>query len=134
MFNYTPNSMGYNNPMNYNPSYTPYDMPRTYPTAQGNTLVRVNGIEGAKAYQMAIPNSTVALFDENDALFYVKTTDGACFPTIRIFRFEEVKDTEQPKQEYVSRKEMEEYVKSIISKSNEQTRAVNAISESAKAE
>ena len=130
MYNYT---NPFANQANYNPQFNPYDMPRTYQPMQTSTLVRVNGMDGAKAYQMGA-NSTVALFDENDALFYVKTTDGACFPTIRIFRFEEVKDTEQPKQEYVSRKEMEEYVKSIISKSNEQTRTVNAISESAKAE
>lgn len=39
-------------------------------------LTRVTGLEGAKAYQMPA-NSTVALFDNNDDLMYIKTTDGA---------------------------------------------------------
>ena len=53
------------------------------------SLVRVNGVEGAKAYQMPA-NSTAALFDGSNDLFYLKVTDGAGFPTIRTFRFEEV--------------------------------------------
>ena len=48
------------------------------------TLTRVTGIDGAKAYQMT-PNSTVALFDNNEDIMYIKTTDGAGFPTIRTF-------------------------------------------------
>lgn len=56
---------------------------------QPSTLTRVTGIEGAKAYQMS-PNSTVALFDNNEDLMYIKTTDGAGFPTIRTFGFSEI--------------------------------------------
>lgn len=89
--------------------YNPYDR------YQQNTLVRVNGIDGAKAYQMG-PNSTVALFDGNDDIFYVKTTDGAGFPTIRSFKFEEVSPTQMPvtNENYVTKKEMEDYVKQLI--------------------
>lgn len=68
-----------------------------------NTLTRVTGMEGARLYQMP-PNSTVALFDGNDDLFYVKSTDGAGFPTIRTFRFEEVAQP-QAQPQYVTHDE-----------------------------
>ncbi len=54
-----------------------------------NGLTQVSGIEGARAYQMP-PNSTAALFHNDEDVFFVKTTDGAGFPSIRAFRFEEV--------------------------------------------
>lgn len=56
-----------------------------------NGLIRVTGIEGAKAFQMP-PNSVAALFDDANDIFYVKSTDGAGFPTIRIFDFYEHKE------------------------------------------
>lgn len=34
-------------------------------------------------------NSTVALFDSNEDIMYIKTTDGAGFPSIRTFNFAE---------------------------------------------
>ena len=58
-----------------------------------NGLTRVTGIDGAKAYQMP-PNSVAALFDDSYDIMYVKSTDGAGFPTIRVFDFFEHK--EQP--------------------------------------
>lgn len=64
-----------------------------------NGLTRVTGIDGAKAYQMP-PNSVAALFDDSYDIMYVKSTDGAGFPTIRIFDFfehkEEVPVQQQP--------------------------------------
>jgi outer membrane receptor protein involved in Fe transport len=87
---------------NFNP-YQPYE--------QG--LIRVTGIDGAKAYQMR-PNSTVALFDANNDYFYIKTTDGAGFPTIRTFKFDEVQPTQMSvTNDYVSRAEFEELRKEI---------------------
>jgi len=71
---------GYNNPYMYNQMGNPRPV---------NNLVRVTGIEGAKAYQLAA-NSSVALFDGNEDIFYVKSTDGAGFPTIRAFSFSEI--------------------------------------------
>jgi hypothetical protein len=68
-----------------------------------NLLTRVTGIEGARAYQMP-PNSVVPLFDGGEDVFYVKSTDGAGFPTIRAFRFEEIQ--QQPAQtDYVTHDE-----------------------------
>lgn len=79
------------------------------------TIVRVNGIDGAKMYQMN-PNSAVALFDSNEDIFYVKTTDGAGFPSIRTFRFEEVSPTQMSgTSEYMTREEVKEYVEQLVS-------------------
>ena len=78
-------------------------------------LIRVNGIEGAKAYQMPA-NSTVALFDANNDILYVKSTDGAGFPSIRTFAFTEVKEVENEttKVDYISREEFENFKKELM--------------------
>ena len=82
---YYPNMMNAQQP--YQTFQNPYAMNMTPQTP--TTLTRVTGIDGAKAYQMT-PNSTVALFDNNEDIMYIKTTDGAGFPTIRTFSFNEV--------------------------------------------
>ena len=91
-------------PYPYYPQYqSPYvpQLPTNPTSSQAQSLVRVTGIEGAKAYQMP-PNSMMALFDANDDLFYFKTTDGGGFPTIKVFRFQEVQPSAQPSQEYAT--------------------------------
>lgn len=105
-----------------------------------NNLIRVTGIDGAKAYQMPA-NSTVALFDKNDDYMYVKTTDGAGFPTIRTFTFSEVVDNNSKitGDDYVSKNEFEtfkqevvDYVQQFIqqtTKSNDKKITTNGISE-----
>lgn len=80
------------------------------------TLTRVTGLEGARAYQMS-PNSTVALFDNNDDLMYIKTTDGAGFPTIRTFSFNEVSQTNTQvpaNSDYVTRAEFEKLKEELL--------------------
>lgn len=52
------------------------------------SLIKVTGIEGARAYSLP-PNSNAVLFDANEAIFYLKETDGAGFPTLRSFEFRE---------------------------------------------
>lgn len=85
--------------------------PQTAAQGAPRQLVRVSGMDGARAYQMA-PNEVVALFDEGDDILYVKSTDGAGFPTIRRFRFHEEADAAPaaptPAAEYVTRAEFEE--------------------------
>lgn len=85
------------------------------PQNEVQNLIRVNSIEGAKAYQMS-PNSTVALFDSNEDIMYIKSTDGAGFPSIRSFRFEELKEDTQtdPSVDYISREEFEEFKKELM--------------------
>ena len=77
-----------------------------YPLFQQNGLVQVTGLEGAKAYRMP-PNSAVALFHNTEDIFYVKTTDGAGFPTIRAFKFEEI-NTSNEHAEFITRNEFDE--------------------------
>lgn len=71
-------------------------------------FVYVTGLEGAKAYQMP-PNSEMPLFDStNDGVMFVKTTDGAGFPTISIVdcNKRDAKAAQQPT-EYVTHNELE---------------------------
>ena len=79
------------------------------------SLIRVNGMDGAKTYQMPA-NSTVALFDSNEDIMYIKTTDGAGFPSIRTFNFVEITQNEKSSgsQDYISRQEFEEFKKELM--------------------
>lgn len=79
---------GFQNPMV--PAITGSQTMQTAMQQPSNGLVRVTGIDGAKAYQMP-PNSVTALFDDSYDIMYVKSTDGAGFPTIRVFDFYEHK-------------------------------------------
>lgn len=95
-------------------NYYPQQMYNPYNSQ--NQLIRVTGIEGAKAYQM-YPNSTVALFDSNEDLMYIKSTDGAGFPTIRTFKFEELTEFSKNSENsidmsnYITREELTEILK-----------------------
>lgn len=76
---------------------------------QSQTLIRVTGIDGARAYQMP-PNSVVPLFDSDNDIMYIKSTDGAGFPTIKSFSFAPYEPTQAtPMNDYVTRAEFEEW-------------------------
>lgn len=92
-------------------NYNITEVKRMYNYYNNQQLIRVTGLDGAKAYQMT-PNSAVALFDGNEDIFYIKTTDGAGFPTIRAFKFEPI-ETNTSSVEYVSRSEFEALRKEI---------------------
>ncbi|MCI9085781.1 MAG: hypothetical protein HFE51_05085 [Clostridia bacterium] len=110
-----------NNPYNYiNPymnnvqSMQQLQTQSQSPMQQG--LIRVTGIEGAKAYQM-YPNSTTALFDNNEDIFYVKSTDGAGFGTIKVYKFTAVEQetkTEQTTEDFVTRQEFEQLRQEVM--------------------
>lgn len=75
---------------------------------QIKSLTRVNGLEGAKAFQI-MPRETVALFDGNDDIFYIKSADDGGFPTIKAYRFAEIDLTgTKPTNDYVTKSEFEE--------------------------
>ena len=63
-------------------------------------VIRVNGRNGAEAYQMA-PNSSVLLLDETAPVVWLKTTDGASYPTITGYTITPLKTQEQTRQEYI---------------------------------
>lgn len=58
-----------------------------------NEVVRVNGRNGADAFQLA-PNSSILLMDETAPIVWLKTTDGAGYPTTVPY---EIKPYEEPK-------------------------------------
>ena len=49
------------------------------------------------------PNSVVPLFDADNDIMYVKSTDGAGFPTIRAFAFQPIENKPEPARQYVTR-------------------------------
>ncbi|MBR1445460.1 MAG: hypothetical protein IJ586_00025 [Alloprevotella sp.] len=100
--------------MAYNPSiYSPYGWGQQITAPQPiNGLVSVTGMEGARAYQLP-PNSSMPLFDANEDIMYVKTTDGAGFPTVKAYRFALLEQQEAQNAEYVSRAEFEALVAKI---------------------
>lgn len=75
-------------------------------------LVRVTGLDGAKMYQLP-PNSSMPLFDANGDVFYVKTTDGAGFYTIRTFRFVPVDEQPGGQEGWATRGELLELARQI---------------------
>ena len=87
---------------------------------QAQQIVQVSGVDGAKAYNMPA-NSSVALFDNQQDILYLKSTDGAGFPTIRIFDIVEHKEQPQAQQDFVTRKEFDELKGMILNERNKQT-------------
>ena len=58
-------------------------------------VIRVNGKNGAEAFQMP-PNSSIILLDESAPLIWFKMTDGAGYPTLTPYRIEPVKSELAP--------------------------------------
>lgn len=62
--------------------------PQTQNIGQQTNITFVNGIEGAKAYQLS-PNSSVLLMNFDNSKFYVKTTDSLGVPKVSSYSFVE---------------------------------------------
>ena len=75
------------------------------------TINWVQGLEGARAFQLPYPNSNIILLDKDEeGMMYIKSTDNIGMPTIRSYHFEEIKET--PK-EYVTREELMNLLKEL---------------------
>lgn len=73
---YTPdNGFRYNGYGSYGQPTAPYNPP------QRREIIKVSGRGGAEAFGMA-PNSSVLLLDEQEPIVWLKTTDGAGYPTL----------------------------------------------------
>lgn len=68
------------------------NIPQSQPQQINQGLLWVQGESGAKSYLVA-PNSTVLLMDSEASRFYLKSTDGAGMPSLRIFEYKEVSNT-----------------------------------------
>lgn len=124
--------MAYNNyfPMGYQQAYPNYNQVPQNPS-QGqngaqNGIVWVQGIEGAKAYPVAVGTS-ILLMDSEDSVFYVKSSDASGMPMpLRVFDYSErmAQHTAQPQvaPEYVTREEFERQIAEITKKLTPKTK------------
>ena len=88
-----------------------------------NGITWVQGIEGAKAYQL-MPNSNAILMDsENDGRFYIKVSDNVGMCNLRIFSYEEITDTPSTDMsQYVTKDELNTLIQNLLGgQSNEQS-------------
>lgn len=90
--------------------FNPYTQPRT------NQYAFVNGIEGAKAFQVR-PNQMVMLLDSDNPIVYKKTANEYGQANIECFRLVPIQDSElhpQP-QEYVLKKDFDALLEKVNS-------------------
>lgn len=113
--------------MNFNNQYmmqgaSPYPYPQSSAGYGMNTftqqaatqqLIQVNGLGGAQNYQVP-PNSRVVLFDSNQDVFYIKSTDAGGYPTITAYQFTAIQNQSGLAEEYITRNEFEEFKKEVI--------------------
>ena len=106
------------NTMNYNqiPLYqNPYQMPQSNMympkqlSPQNNGIIWVQGIEGAKAYQIP-QNSNIILMDSEKNRMYIKTSDNIGMCNLRIFDFTEVTETSQGHNSVATQPDLSQYV------------------------
>lgn len=74
------------------------------PQQTQESIIRVTGMDGAKAYPM-VPNSRVALFDDSRDVFYIKAADAGGYPTLAAYAFTPLQETPAPAPDYVTREE-----------------------------
>ena len=80
---------------NYQPNNYPQNNPQGYPQSnqQLNQYAFVNGIEGAKSYQLQ-PNQSIMLMDSDNLVCYMKQTNSIGQATLRYFKLTEVSEND----------------------------------------
>ena len=110
-----------------NPTMTNPMFPQmNYNTPQPHNGIKwAQGIEGAKAAQLAPNSNDIFLDSENEGIFYIKVADNVGMCTLRTFRYEEITNTPSGNVDmtgYVKKDELESLVRSIIKENrNEQS-------------
>lgn len=105
------NGINYNT-MLYQPPYTqinPYAQAQINNNVNTNNLTWVQGIEGAKGYQIA-PNSKAVLLDSEQNRMYIKTSDNIGMCNLRVFTFEEITETPQTHNSVAQNVDLSNYV------------------------
>lgn len=112
MANYN-NPYGYGNYNSYNPNNNIYQQ------SQLNHYAFVNGIEGAKSFQLQ-PNQNIMLMDSDNPICYMKQTNNIGQATLRYFKLVEVSEQElrnanqvPSNNEYVLKSDFDALVKRI---------------------
>lgn len=73
--------------MYYQPQYTPqFQQPTPAPQPQTNNVIWVQGEAAARSYLMA-PNTTLPLWDSESNTIFLKTTDAAGMPSMKILDY-----------------------------------------------
>lgn len=95
----------------------PYQPRYQMPNRVNSGIIWVQGIEGAKAYQLPA-NSNVLLLDSENDRFYIKSTDNIGMATFRTFEFTEVTnvDSQADMSNYVTHDELEQIIADITTK------------------
>ena len=73
--------MSYQNPFINPYGFQPFQQTAALPSQQ---VVRVNGENGARAFQMG-PNSSALLLDESGLMIWAVTSDGAGYKTVQAY-------------------------------------------------
>lgn len=109
--------------------FSSYFNPTPVASASTNNIVWVQGIEGAKAWQLS-PNSMIILLDsEVEGKMYIKVSDNIGMSTLRIFNYVEelpssasnnvTINNDLDLSQYVKKDELDNLIKEIIA--NEQS-------------
>lgn len=100
---------------NFNPYG--YQQPTNYYQQPKNNLIFVNGIEGAKSYQIQ-PNQMVMLLDSDTPVVYKKTANSYGQAVIEQFKLVPIE--EQSNEKYVLKTDFEALVKRIDELTNKE--------------
>lgn len=131
--------MAYNNgfSMNYPQYYPQYQQPQQNVSQlstpaqaqQSNPMIWVQGETGAKSYLLA-PNTTLPLWDSERQTIYLKSADASGMPSMKILDYTireqaqpqsipVVSEQSQPKTDFVTHSELDDFEKKIIQKIDE---------------
>lgn len=121
---------------NQRSSFPAYFNPTSGASASTNNIVWVQGIEGAKAWQLA-PNSMVILLDsEVEGKMYIKVSDNIGMSSLRCFSYVEEVQSAQSNDgldlsQYVKKDELQNLLKELLS-NNEQSVSTTQSTEQSK--
>lgn len=95
-----------------------------YQIRTNNNINWVQGIEGAKAFQL-MPNSTTMMLDsENEGIFYIKVSDNVGMCTLRTFKYEEItnfckkQENDVDMSQYITRDELQSILDKRLNRGN----------------
>lgn len=115
---------GFNQPNNFQPQQAPQ-----YPQNE-NVYAFVNGVEGAKSYQLR-PNQSVMLMDSEQPLCYMKSANAMGQATLRYFRLTEISEADAkganapatPAPEYVTKSDFNALARKVDELSKQSKKA-----------
>ena len=97
-----------------------------YSITPTNNIIWVNGIEGAKAWQLSPGSMAILLDSETDGKMYIKVSDSIGMPSLRVFNYvEEIASTQVTNNknldlsQYVRKDELNNLIKELMT--NEQS-------------